>query len=608
MKLQNIFEDLLNEATPEQIYKKYYSNIDYKIFLDIIEADPKTKISGNHILRIGPYSKILINIYNTGNLNMEDLPKATDYLEVVYKYNIPLNNNEIKSIGDIYEKVKTKMFVSNQSFNDVFNLLQPDEYKILLNSEKWLLLSPQTERASCYLGINTEWCTTWGKHSLNPSFKTRTNRFESNNKQGPLYIIINKKDSNIKYQIHIESNQFKDASDNEVNKEQIFETMPEVKNMLFPFLNTPISKNNINNIIKQALKVSKFLPQEYLNVLFTKSTGILKDLSVDDLDFNNNNILINIFSNNQNIIVEDKRISKIKKHEKYISYEYISTIPIVKDYYLDLKQLYEKRFEPEDPDGTVLDYWIIHNGDFNENNIDLKQYLETYYKINEKELLKKFGEEAKTFGTFEKYVGDFYYNKINSIYYNLFYEHYENQYKNNIIEKYNECINISYLNQNNIFINKVNLFLFLYQNNINKIVDFNLFFKNFLDFNKLYNVGHYQAEFQPQNPPYDKIKDEINKIIINFNPECKSDLDKTYTIIKQYFINNTFDNDIVNIQIKQDWSDTFDCEKGIIVSYLNKENNSKFDGFVNHDKLIELLSTQPLNLKEDILKQFKRFL
>ena len=383
MKLQNIFEDILNEATPEQIYKKYYSNIDYKIFLDIIEADPKTKISGNYILRIGPYSKILINIYNNGNLNMEDLPKATDYLEIIYKYNIPLRSNDITSIADIYEKVKTKMFVSNQSVNNVFNLLQPDEYKLILNSEKWLLITPISERASCYLGINTQWCTTWGQYSLNPSNKTKTNHFKTYTKDGPLYIIINKEDPTIKYQIHIETNQFKNPSDSEVkNREQIFETMPEVKNVLFPFLNTPITKNNIDEIITQALKVSEFLPKSYLGKIFTNATelGILK-----------NEFLIALISENdlREFIVDPNIAVMDNNHNIELRYE---KMPYVEEYYNQLLHLNNR-------DDDYSDESIKNGG-----NTTLKEYLQKYYEDQKYHLIQNFGDIAKSFDSFEKYV------------------------------------------------------------------------------------------------------------------------------------------------------------------------------------------------------------
>lgn len=587
MKLQNIFEDILNEATPEQIYKKYYSNIDYKIFLDIIEADPKTKISGNHILRIGPYSKILINIYNTGNLNMEDLPKATDYLEVVYKYNIPLNNNEIKSIGDIYEKVKTKMFVSNQSVNDVFNLLQPDEYKLILNSEKWLLLIPISERAACYLGINTQWCTTWGKYSLNPSNKTKTSHFKTYTKDGPLYIIINKEDPTIKYQIHIETNQFKNPSDSEVkDREQIFETMPEIKNTLFPFLNTPISKKNIDDIINQALKVSEFLPKLYLNKIFTNATelGILKNQFLISIISDND---ISQFITDPNIITnDDERYPTILKYKN---------IPYVEDYYSQLYCLINKNNDYDEP---------IEN----ESKTALKEYIQKYYDDEKYRLIKDFGDIAKSFDTFEKYVSNFYYEKIYDRYDELYQKKYNEQYNDDIRNKHSKCTDIVNVDNYKIHFNKISLATFIHKFDIKIIEDFNSFFEDFIMYNNIEDLCNYEPTFAIEDVPYEDIKDDIDYLISEYDHECRKDFENTFMIVNKFFKNNAFDNDMVYVKLEDDWAKTFDCEQGIYITFKNKQNNADFTGFVKPDNLIKYVTIQPLNLKEDILKQFKRFL
>lgn len=96
---------LMEQSSPDEIYQKYYSKIDKNIFDKIIEADPKT-IKG---IKIGKYAKLLLNIYKNGNLPMEDLPKASYYLSLVYKYNrsIPKldlgNCSSLISLGNLKE-------------------------------------------------------------------------------------------------------------------------------------------------------------------------------------------------------------------------------------------------------------------------------------------------------------------------------------------------------------------------------------------------------------------------------------------------------------------------------------------------------------------------
>lgn len=63
MKLIETVYDLLLEAAPEQIYQKYYSDIDRSTFLRIIQLDPRTKVKHekeNGIKKIGRYAKVLL--------------------------------------------------------------------------------------------------------------------------------------------------------------------------------------------------------------------------------------------------------------------------------------------------------------------------------------------------------------------------------------------------------------------------------------------------------------------------------------------------------------------------------------------------------------------
>ena len=43
MKFTLLLEELLNEATPIEIYNKYYSDIKPAAFLNIVSADPQTE-------------------------------------------------------------------------------------------------------------------------------------------------------------------------------------------------------------------------------------------------------------------------------------------------------------------------------------------------------------------------------------------------------------------------------------------------------------------------------------------------------------------------------------------------------------------------------------
>ena len=80
MKFKDILYDLILEAAPEEIYQKYYSDVERPLFIRVISLDPATKIEGeDNIKRIGKYSKLLIKMFKEGNLKTEDFPKVKDY-------------------------------------------------------------------------------------------------------------------------------------------------------------------------------------------------------------------------------------------------------------------------------------------------------------------------------------------------------------------------------------------------------------------------------------------------------------------------------------------------------------------------------------------------
>ena len=172
MKFSNILESMLLEVTPDEIYNSYYTDIDREEFNQIVMSDPQSKINDNGIQRIGKYAKLLINLYRKKTLKLEDLPRAKEYLEYVYKHSISLDANKIKSLNDLYDVVKQYYVKDTTNLNDIITSLDEKEYRKVFQSEKWTIFVPLTEKASCYLGVNTEWCTTWGT----PIFKSKTSR------------------------------------------------------------------------------------------------------------------------------------------------------------------------------------------------------------------------------------------------------------------------------------------------------------------------------------------------------------------------------------------------------------------------------------------------
>lgn len=257
MKLYKLFENLILELTASEIRDKYYSEIDEPTFNKIVLADPKTKQKGDKIKKIGKYAKVLLDMYKKGNLKLEDLPKATEYLGIIYAKQIPLNMKSVKGLSDIYNMVKDHIISKGETdINKLINSLEKDDYKLLFNGDRWLIFQPKTEKGACTLGSGTQWCTTWGKYSTEPSYKDRRNRFDDYDKRGVIYTLIDKKDNANKYQFHVESNQFMDKTDRMINVSNFLDNHNEVLLFFNPELKgdlTEISDDKLEEMVGRKL-------------------------------------------------------------------------------------------------------------------------------------------------------------------------------------------------------------------------------------------------------------------------------------------------------------------------------------------------------------------
>lgn len=279
MKLEN----LLLELSGEEIYKKYYSNISERTFKKLVGFDPQSIFdnSGN-ILKVGRFSKLIIDLYLHKDLFPEDLPKAKEYLSYIYKYSIPVYVNKINGLEDLYDLVKPYFVKNTKNLDNVLKSLPDNEYKLLYDGSTWLIFTPLTERASCYLGIGTQWCTTWGNNSLNPNYRDRTNYFKTYNPKGPLYIIINKLNEEDKYQFHFGSHQFKNSADKEIDTGDFLSKNKEIKNFFFPSFIGEVDQNELT---------SEF---DKIKILNSEDTVVLLKKYLD-LDKNTNQLALAFF-------------------------------------------------------------------------------------------------------------------------------------------------------------------------------------------------------------------------------------------------------------------------------------------------------------------------
>ena len=243
------YEVLVNKFTKAK-KKGKKPKIELDTLTDLMLADPTTRDNSEQegvdqeITKVGAYSQWIIKqwlglqqeadkAYAYGSNEwgvkleqlqetfMEDLYKVTEDLQKFdrFKSQIPQEKrdiNRITSTDELYEL--TKQFSLEQATTTKAERVLQDA-EMVYDGPNWEILIPKTKEASCHYGANTRWCTAGSNN----------NYFEHYSKDGPLYIITNKKDHTDKYQFHFESNQFMDKEDRNVTLSSFLNDRPDLK-------------------------------------------------------------------------------------------------------------------------------------------------------------------------------------------------------------------------------------------------------------------------------------------------------------------------------------------------------------------------------------------
>jgi hypothetical protein len=223
---ENIIRTLLNEITVKDAYDRYYrekgvSETDYQKIISSLQGD-------NDILL--PETKWALELYKR---------KSPRFMEDLYK----LHSEDGKGYIDIFKRARERRmlpagtdmgkfksiseleaFINTLDVNEILGITKgelsrnirsaKDDIEVLYEDSEWMVLIPKTYEASCHWGSGTEWCT---------ATRNDPEHYEAYIEDGPLYININKITGD-KYQFHFETDSFKDASDEEINK-PVFETI-----------------------------------------------------------------------------------------------------------------------------------------------------------------------------------------------------------------------------------------------------------------------------------------------------------------------------------------------------------------------------------------------
>lgn len=240
----------------DDIYTKYYSNIDRAIFDKIVNSDPTTKG-----IKMGIYCKWLLNLFNNKKLKLEDLYKATEYLEAFhsFKHKLSINDiNKIDSLPTLFKLVEPYLKKDNAEFSNEDERKFIGQFKQIFKNDKYRIIIPLTLKASQYFGQDTEWCTT-----NTDMFKQYTRNQTDKIDDYALYILYTE-DPDDRLQFHFNTRQFMDVTDSQIDIKKFFEENKDIKDFFNKYFRVAIY------IEIPEYVVTELLSDEYgLNVVIT---------------------------------------------------------------------------------------------------------------------------------------------------------------------------------------------------------------------------------------------------------------------------------------------------------------------------------------------------
>ncbi len=164
------------------------------------------------------HTQWILRQYAQKKFRQEDVGRIHDTLENFDKYKGKLPNkdlNQYKGLTDVRDAVAPHLgtFTSNRA---EVKAVKHEGAETLHDSPDLNIVKLKTEEAACHYGAGTQWCTA-AKHGNNTFFHY--------NKEGPLYVVHDKKE-NKKYQFHFESDQFMNENDEPIDIDKLVEKHP----------------------------------------------------------------------------------------------------------------------------------------------------------------------------------------------------------------------------------------------------------------------------------------------------------------------------------------------------------------------------------------------
>jgi len=384
--LFSFFVDL--DPTTDKKYAQWIIHNFFKMYkAGIDEGLRKARLGNNpnenlykYPLSVQCLSNLLQSNKSLGLFFQEDHKKITNDLK---SYTLLKNKNmlkpEEKNIMNIkgYEALWTLIGLYEDKLEQIeLESVDSNEYEKWYEDKEWLVVTPHTHKAACKYGANTRWCT---------ASRDDASMFDYYTRDGPLIIIINKGVD--KWQLHFESNQWKDALDNEIGgRDEFLIRLPDnLKDAIYNKTNNILFLENFHVYIKEIAddgdKVKDILQYISGNTL-TSAWASLSDLNDDRYSYPMSNNLLK--AGVSNYVYQNIEDSEYYDEGYNHPWTYLNEEPLYKDKAEDCKQCKGSGFSlPSEISSSM--YKGIDNGENAKAN-------ETLAPIEQKKLLSLYSK------------------------------------------------------------------------------------------------------------------------------------------------------------------------------------------------------------------------
>ena len=200
---------------------------------DNITVEQLLKDFDNNSVIIGKFLPWVAKMYSKDEFEYTDLGLVNIYLENFSKNSNKLEKKDLNKYTSFDELTNALENIKDVKGSREKKRNAKSNAEKIYEDNKWIIIIPHTKEAAIQYGKGTKWCTA----GIND------NMFDFYNEEGPLYIIINKQNPSEKYQFHLESDQYMDTQDNEIDIKSFLEENPGIYKFLKPKVNKANWKN-----------------------------------------------------------------------------------------------------------------------------------------------------------------------------------------------------------------------------------------------------------------------------------------------------------------------------------------------------------------------------